>query len=514
MLILRYWVHIGLRKEPIMPKRKLYAVMMAALIAGLLVVLMIGSVEAGDPDTNWVNPTANVKDTGGDGNGFEVNAQNAYSDWNGWAANWDGPGDRHRYYNFNLDTAMVNETAVTGIKVRLDWWLQTTNNTNRIKVELSWNGGTSWTAPKYATTESTGEIMDIVGGVNDLWGRSWTLSQFNNANFRVRLTADCTGTTCNSQDWNLDWVAVKLYYTDTSPYPPAQLYAPGPGGNQYAHSSYIVTDRGTQEHRYWVYEPRDPLPANAPIITLNHGWSAIRPDHYTKWIEHMVKRGNIVVYPQYQNDALTTPDTEYTPNAIQATLEAIAWLQANPSHTQPDLTKYALTGHSYGAVVTANMAARWATAGLPQPKAAFPIEPAWYALDASLAGMPSTILINCLIGNDDWVVSRVGCDNIWDRIGHVPNSNKDYVWMYSDNHGTHNLVADHYAPVADVVLQEFRADALEFYGTWKIMDALTSCAFYGQYCLYALDNTLEHRYMGQWSDGVWATQLSITDGKP
>ena len=494
-------------------------VLISALVAvaALLTVLKIhGTADAGSTDTGWVTgPTANSADTGGKGNGFETNPTHAYTDWNGWAVNVDGINDRHRYYNFNLPAAMPSATAVLGIKVRLDWWLENKDwGTNQIKVELSWNGGTSWTTAKYATTESNGEILDIVGGNTDLWGHAWTLNELSNANFRVRLTCQCTsGLLCGWQNFNLDWVTVKIYYNDTNPGPPAQPTS-GPGGSNYSNTSYVVTDLGSQEHRYWIYEPRSPQPTAAPLVVLNHGWSAVRPDHYTKWIEHLVKKGNIVVYPQYQNDALTTPDTEYTPNSIQATLDAIAWLQANPSHTQPDLTKFAITGHSYGGVVTANMANRWSSAGLPQPKVADVIQPAWYALDASLSGIPSTILMNCHVGQDDTIVGRTGCDNIWDRIGHIPAANKDYVWMYTDRHGTRNLVADHYAPVADVTLQEFLADALEFYGFWKDFDALRDCAFFGTNCAYGVGNTAEHRNMGQWTDGVAVTQLSITDAKP
>jgi hypothetical protein len=37
------------------------------------------------------------------------------------------------------------------------------------------------------------------------------------------------------------------------------------------------------------------------------------------------------------------------------------------------------------------------------------------------------------------------------------------------------------------------------------------CAFDGEWCDYALGNTREQRYMGEWSDGVPVTEAVVTD---
>ena len=52
---------------------------------------------------------------------------------------------------------------ISGIEVRLDWWLDRTTGTNSMSVELSWDGGASWTAMKTDTTETTSRAH----------GRSW-----------------------------------------------------------------------------------------------------------------------------------------------------------------------------------------------------------------------------------------------------------------------------------------------------------------------------------------------------
>jgi hypothetical protein len=54
-------------------------------------------------------------------------------------------------------------------------------------------------------------------------------------------------------------------------------------------------------------------------------------------------------------------------------------------------------------------------------------------------------------------------------------------------------------------------DALDFYGTWKLLDGLTDAAFYGRNRNYALGNTPEQRFMGTWSDGVAVKELMVID---
>ena len=61
---------------------------------------------------------------------------------------------------------------------------------------------------------------------------------------------------------------------------------------------------------YWLFEPDDPKPVRAPLIVFNHGWSAMSPWVYGAWIDHMVRRGNIVVFPIYQT-SLQAPPVEF-----------------------------------------------------------------------------------------------------------------------------------------------------------------------------------------------------------
>jgi hypothetical protein len=163
-------------------------------------------------NTGYNGPSANVADSGGNGDGFEINPTHAYSDDVLYAANLDGPGDRHIYYDFA--TAPPSGSTIEGIRVRLDWWINAVSADNSMSVELSWDGGISWTSAKVDTEESATEHTAILGGAGDTWGRSWTVDELSDANFRVRITCDCSGgAECSSRSFYLDWVAVNVYYT-------------------------------------------------------------------------------------------------------------------------------------------------------------------------------------------------------------------------------------------------------------------------------------------------------------
>lgn len=168
-------------------------------------------------NTGFLDPSAEAADTGGNGDGFDVNPTNAFtdggSDPNYSAVNFFGPGDRHRYHNYgvSIDVSCV----ISGIEVRLDWWTLSTLDTNSMDVELSWNGGTSWTAAKTDSVESSSEHTTTLGGFTDTWGHAWTVAELSNTNFRVRLTSNCVNTFpafCALQIFFLDWVPVKVYY--------------------------------------------------------------------------------------------------------------------------------------------------------------------------------------------------------------------------------------------------------------------------------------------------------------
>jgi acetyl esterase/lipase len=346
--------------------------------------------------------------------------------------------------------------------------------------------------------------------------------------------------------------------------PPGQP-ASGPGGKEAAHAEVVATLHGAGPRAYWLFEPAKPMPAQAPLIVFNHGWGAMDPRTYQAWIDHIVERGDVVIYPLYQ-DSLATPVKDFTQNAIAATEDAIRLLETEPGHVKPQLDKFAIVGHSMGGAISANMAALGKRENLPSPSAVMCVEPgktwakaAWAAIElADLSQIPAATLLLTVAGEDDRLARDVDAKRIFNEATSLPLANKDYVTLVSDDHGRPALKADHFAPVAwaplpegtapverkpvgpvrawlrekirermrermearreaDGDLPEFGRDdnrtlnALDFYGTWKLFDGLTDAAFYGRNRNYALGDTREQRFMGVWSDGVPVKELRVTE---
>ena len=181
-----------------------------------------GQYCSGAPATNtgMKSPSANAAETtsAGDNNGYEVTAVNAQPNDSLFAVdNNSGSGtntsctstqkDRHRFYNFGFDIPPAS--VIQGIEVRLDAKADSTSGAPKICVQLSWDGGASWTTTKSTPTLTTSNATYVLGGPADNWGIAWTLSSLSDANFRVRVI-DVSSST--SRDFSLDWVAVRVTY--------------------------------------------------------------------------------------------------------------------------------------------------------------------------------------------------------------------------------------------------------------------------------------------------------------
>jgi hypothetical protein len=187
-------------------------------------IILFGDGVANRPiggDTGYLDPAADAAAPGGDNNGFETNPAGAYAD-GGWGSSGyatdtnsgtntstscgDSGKDRHVYYNYGI--SVPSGHSITGIEVRLDERVSMNSTTRRMCVELSWDGGNTWTSAETANL-STSWGTDTLGGSSYTWGHSWTPSDLSDANFRVRITNVANST---SQDFYLDWVAVRVYH--------------------------------------------------------------------------------------------------------------------------------------------------------------------------------------------------------------------------------------------------------------------------------------------------------------
>ena len=222
------------------------------------------------------------------------------------------------------------------------------------------------------------------------------------------------------------------------------------------------------------------------------------------------------------------------------------WLAKNKERPQPDPARLATVGHSAGGVLAANLAVELPKAGLPAPKAVMSVEPGITRNEqrtliplADLSQMAANTLLLVVTGADDTLVADRDGRRIYEESTAVPAAQKDWLELQSDDHGEPALEATHRAAAAPLpgyeppqrrepkgFLRKRMAkkakerlaergldldasskepavtDALDYYGTWKLFDALRDAAFDGKNRDIALGGGEAQLSMGAWSDGT------------
>jgi hypothetical protein len=277
---------------------------------------------------------------------------------------------------------------------------------------------------------------------------------------------------------------------------------------------------------YWLFEPTvdeggvEVAAGALPLVLLFHGYhggitaaDVAKPGDFGSWIDHIVRRGAIVVFPDWEPaDARLLVFDRALPDAVVAIQAAVSELNT-PGHATPDLRRVAVVGHSYGAILAAAYAARAQSNQVPTPSALLLAMPGCVGMVSracnpygELGAIPETTKTLVITGTDE----KIYPDDalwLWERLGSVAVENRDFITMVSDDHGQPELRADHAAPVTNNWAE---LDALDWYGTWKWLDALMVCAFTNDDCQFALGDTPQQRFMGIWSDGTPVSEARVT----
>ncbi len=283
----------------------------------------------------------------------------------------------------------------------------------------------------------------------------------------------------------------------------------------YPHKSVRRIEMGEGPRSYWLFEPADPAPESAPVIVFTHGWFAVNPGVYGAWIEHLVRKGRIVIAPRYQRD-WATPPAYFLPNALIAVRDALDVLATSPAHVRPDRARFALMGHSAGGNLAAQMACVAAEADLPDPKAVVAVCPGevFASRKPDLANMPATTLLVVIAGQKDLVVGDQRAREIFAGTTAVPLDRKKFILYRTDARGTPHFRADHFAPTGGhsrfdtgdgllpaAQMAQAEVNAFDTAGFWRIADLTFEAAFAGKTLDEATDKGDAFRHLGYWSDG-------------
>ncbi|HEY4634466.1 MAG TPA: pilus assembly protein TadG-related protein, partial [Candidatus Limnocylindrales bacterium] len=158
------------------------------------------------PGGNWTNPTnAYVDETSAPINAATRNSTtNPHQLWGGFGVTLPSGGG----------------LTIDGIEVEVD--AQSNDSSGcTLRAALNWTGTTNPTSGSMTSMDTvnlTGTYQNLqFGGPTDTWGRTWTATELNNANLRIRLTYTDPGTNCtNGAVTSVDHVHVRIYWTQTT----------------------------------------------------------------------------------------------------------------------------------------------------------------------------------------------------------------------------------------------------------------------------------------------------------
>jgi acetyl esterase/lipase len=339
--------------------------------------------------------------------------------------------------------------------------------------------------------------------------------------------------------------------------PPLQPKS-GPGGLDYVATDVTKRAVGTASSASFVFHGAGTAAEPRPVIILLHAWGAVNPQIYGGLIDHLARKGYLVLWPRFQELGKTRP-SDATANAVTLVKEAFAALADDPA-ARPDTARVAVVGHSAGAAIAANIAALAKSEGLPTPKLVLGLMPGGVAKDAKSRGIvladlgeidPATLLITISPDRDHLPADRTG-RRILKEAAKVPLERKVFMRALSDGHGYPAFSATLASPAAfneaydgakitiapdpkgdlraermrrqkwsadmvltgeqTVLVQQLAnngTDTLDWLGYWKTIELAAAAAFAGKDG-QALRNDPAFTDMGRWSDG-WPVKRLVAE---
>jgi dienelactone hydrolase len=328
----------------------------------------------------------------------------------------------------------------------------------------------------------------------------------------------------------------------------------GPGGADYKLSEVTKRAVGTASAGTYVFHGAGTPAEPRPVVVFFHSWGAVNPALYGGWIEHLARKGHLVLFPRFQevNRSRPADASGLAASLIKSALDALA----SDESAKPDLKRIAFIGHSAGVPIALNVAAAAGAGEIPAPRLVFGLMPGGIASTEKERGIvlqdlstidPATLLIT-MSGDRDYLPSDRASRRILQEASAVPASRKLFMRASSDDHGFPAVtatLASPGSPKADydaaaikvppepprdpkqrntwrwsadmsltgpqtVLTQQLGSngtDALDYLAFWKTFDLAAGAAFAGRDAT-SLRRDPKFIDMGSWSDGWPVKRLS------
>lgn len=265
---------------------------------------------------------------------------------------------------------------------------------------------------------------------------------------------------------------------------------------QYLSQGTDFQDHAEQADGYWLFLPKNIDLQNREVMVFVHGYGGYNPMIYGKWIKHLVKQGNIIIYPRYQKNVFRPRPDKFAPNTAQAIRDALVELERQGITV--NIENLTMVGHSYGGVIIADLAANFVKYEIPQPKALMLVSPGtgWLKKGRleSYAGIPPETKVIITVSSQDNITGDVFGILVYKTSEQV----KDLTFFrqYPDRYPAHPISAGHNESysvdldfdtgvrnyTAKKALRINQVNALDYNGYWRLFDALISCQRSGEQC--------------------------------
>lgn len=328
----------------------------------------------------------------------------------------------------------------------------------------------------------------------------------------------------------------------------------GPGGSDYKISEVTKRATGTASAGTFVFHGAGAAAEPRPVVVFLHSWGAVNPALYGGWIDHLARKGHLVLFPRFQDVNRSRPAdaSALAASLVKDALDALA----NDASARPDLKRVAFIGHSAGVPLAFNLAAGASTSGIPAPKLVFGLMPGGIAsnekergiLLQDLSAIDASTLLITMSGDRDYLPSDRASRRLLQEASAIPTARKLFMRAGSDDHGYPALTATLASPgspkadydaagiklppdpprdpkqkntwrwSADMALSGPQTiltqqlgnnvtDTLDYLAFWKTFDMAAEAAFTGKDAA-ALARDPKFVDMGSWSDGWPVRRLS------
>jgi hypothetical protein len=252
------------------------------------------------------------------------------------------------------------------------------------------------------------------------------------------------------------------------------------------------------DRSYVIYPEQTDVKA-LPLVIFMHGWLGTNPKNFGVIIDHLARRGGVVIYPVYQRNEKDAPQKikAIAQNSIQA---ALTWINQNhPGMVRKDQALY--YGFSIGATTAINLVAQVKENALPPAFALLLTSPgdakhvhrgelSRSILEQGLNTLPVSIPIILMSGSEDIQIGVPTAYAYWNQM--CDQKRLKNLILYPPGKSAHqDIRSGHgmpgapdprydfpdidakFAPVVLEAQKKFPESAslnnLDYYGTWKVI---------------------------------------------